>query len=178
VAWAIGNKVVKCWGDLLPERLSTINFVYTLYLDLCCYNRPFDDQSQLRVRMETEAKLQIQARAKQKLIALVWSYVLDYENSRSPMLSRMESIALWRDIAGHRVLALAEIAENAKDLALQYGIKSFDALHLACSLAAKADIFVTTDDQLLRKLKSQQEIRVVHPIEALSISERWYESRN
>ena len=31
-----------------------------LYLDLCCFNRPFDDQSQTRVRLETEAKLALQ----------------------------------------------------------------------------------------------------------------------
>lgn len=32
-----------------------------VYLDNCCYNRPFDSQTQLRVRLETEAKLAIQA---------------------------------------------------------------------------------------------------------------------
>ena len=31
-----------------------------VYLDNCCYNRPFDDQAQLRIRLETEAKLEIQ----------------------------------------------------------------------------------------------------------------------
>lgn len=31
-----------------------------LYLDLCCFNRPFDDQSQLLVRLQTEAKLAVQ----------------------------------------------------------------------------------------------------------------------
>lgn len=31
-----------------------------VYLDNCCYNRPFDDQRQVRVRLETEAKLRIQ----------------------------------------------------------------------------------------------------------------------
>ena len=31
-----------------------------VYLDNCCYNRPFDDQDQLKVRLETEAKLRIQ----------------------------------------------------------------------------------------------------------------------
>lgn len=33
-----------------------------IYLDNCCFNRPFDNQSQLRVRLETEAKLWIQER--------------------------------------------------------------------------------------------------------------------
>lgn len=31
-----------------------------IYLDNCCYNRPFDEQTQLRIRLETEAKLAIQ----------------------------------------------------------------------------------------------------------------------
>ncbi len=31
-----------------------------VYLDNCCYNRPFDDQAQPSVRLETEAKLLIQ----------------------------------------------------------------------------------------------------------------------
>ena len=29
-----------------------------VYLDNCCYNRPFDDQNQLKVRLETIAKLE------------------------------------------------------------------------------------------------------------------------
>ncbi len=31
-----------------------------IYLDNCCFNRPFDDQSQLRIKLETEAKIRIQ----------------------------------------------------------------------------------------------------------------------
>ena len=158
--------------------LGTISSVYTLYLDLCCYNRPFDGQAQIRVRLETEAKLQIQALAQQKLVALIWSYVLDYENSRNPIQSRQESIALWREIACHRIQAQETLVVQAQTFASTYGIKSFDALHLACAVSAKADMFVTTDDQLLRKLKSLPDIRVIPPIEALSILERWYESRN
>ena len=30
-----------------------------VYLDNCCYNRPFDDQSQVRVRVETISKLAV-----------------------------------------------------------------------------------------------------------------------
>jgi hypothetical protein len=31
-----------------------------IYLDICCFNRPFDDQTQLLVRLQTEAKLAVQ----------------------------------------------------------------------------------------------------------------------
>lgn len=35
-----------------------------IYLDNCCFNCPFDDQSQLKIRLETEAKLDIQEKVK------------------------------------------------------------------------------------------------------------------
>ena len=31
-----------------------------VYLDNCCYNRPFDEQTQPHVRLETEAKMEMQ----------------------------------------------------------------------------------------------------------------------
>ncbi len=35
-----------------------------IYLDNCCFNRPYDDQDQIKIRLESEAKLEIQARIK------------------------------------------------------------------------------------------------------------------
>ena len=37
-----------------------------LYLDNCCFNRPYDDQTQFIIRIETDAKLKIQDSIKQK----------------------------------------------------------------------------------------------------------------
>lgn len=54
-----------------------------VYLDNCCYNRPYDDQNQLRIHLETEAKLYIQELIVEKEIELVSSYVLLYENSQN-----------------------------------------------------------------------------------------------
>jgi hypothetical protein len=31
-----------------------------IYLDNCCFNRPFDDQNQVKIRLESTAKLYIQ----------------------------------------------------------------------------------------------------------------------
>ena len=30
-----------------------------IYLDNCCYNRPFDDQKQIKIQLETIAKIKI-----------------------------------------------------------------------------------------------------------------------
>ena len=48
-----------------------------VYLDNCCYNRPFDDQSQMKISLETQAKLYVQDQIKKGNYDLVWSYVLD-----------------------------------------------------------------------------------------------------
>ncbi|GHV36178.1 hypothetical protein FACS1894187_10330 [Synergistales bacterium] len=44
-----------------------------IYLDNCCYNRPFDDQSQILTQLETQAKLCIQRLVAEGYLDLVWS---------------------------------------------------------------------------------------------------------
>jgi len=59
-----------------------------IYFDNCCYNRPFDDQRQLRIRLESEAKLEIQAKILERKYELAWSYIIDFENELNPFDSR------------------------------------------------------------------------------------------
>ncbi|MCL2162729.1 MAG: PIN domain protein [Betaproteobacteria bacterium] len=119
-----------------------------LYLDLCCFNRPFDDQSQLKVKLETEAKLAIQERILDGVYELAWSYIMDFENAQNPFPVKMSSIADWK------VFACACASENdnviyfAESLASK-GIKSCDALHISCAVEMLCDYFVTTDRKLL-----------------------------
>ena len=39
-----------------------------LYLDNCCFNRPYDSQSSIKVNLETRAKLHIQEEIKKALL--------------------------------------------------------------------------------------------------------------
>ena len=59
-----------------------------IYLDNCCYNRPYDDQAQPKVILETLAKLYIQELVLNRKIDLVWSYVLKFENSQNILESK------------------------------------------------------------------------------------------
>ena len=68
-----------------------------LYPDNCCFNRPFDDQGSLTVRLETEAKLHIQAGIRAGQHTLGWSYILDYENAANPLEERRNEIQQWED---------------------------------------------------------------------------------
>ena len=71
-----------------------------IYLDLCCFNRPYDDQSQVRIRLETEAKLSLQDKVRCGECELVWSAVLDLENSKNPFIEHMQAISQWRASRG------------------------------------------------------------------------------
>ena len=55
------------------------------YLDLCCFNRPYDDQAQSRIRIETEAKVVLQQKIKEGELELLWSSILDFECSKEPL---------------------------------------------------------------------------------------------
>lgn len=151
-----------------------MNILMRIYLDLCCFNRPYDDQSQMRVRIETEAKLSLQEKVRSSVYELAWSSVLDLENSKNPYIEHMQAISQWRALAaiyvmaGSKALAIAEPLVNA-------GVSAFDALHVASAVVGKADLFVTTDDRLLKKVRNLTSIKVFLPVEALSFLENWYE---
>ncbi len=70
-----------------------------IYLDNCCFNRPYDDQTSVKIRIETEAKLYIQDKVKQGEIELVWSYMLEQENEDNPFDDKKENIREWAEIA-------------------------------------------------------------------------------
>ncbi len=123
-----------------------------IYLDNCCYNRPYDDQAQLRISLETQAKLQIQSMIRQKRLELVASYVLLYENSRNPHETRKNIIL---DFVKENISSYVDIdrGDEVKPLAdeiIATGIKTADAHHVACAILGGADYFLTTDNRLLK----------------------------
>jgi predicted nucleic acid-binding protein len=119
-----------------------------LYLDLCCFNRPFDDQKQLKVRLETEAKLAIQERILNGVYELAWSYIMDFENTQNPFPVKMSSIADWKTFACAHATENDKVVSLAESLSAK-GIKPCDALHISCAVEMLCDYFVTTDRKLL-----------------------------
>ncbi len=133
-----------------------------IYLDNCCFNRPFDSQLQTRVQLETVAKLRIQDRVAAGELELVWSYILDYENAANPFQERREAIEAWRSYASVDIVATPELVQEAQKL-VERGIRSKDALYVASAVAAGCDFFISTDDRLLKKLSGYTEIIGIDP---------------
>ncbi|WP_256973432.1 hypothetical protein [Nostoc sp. T09] len=63
-----------------------------VYLDTSVYNRPFDDQTQPKIFLETQAIILILQMVEGRLIELVSSSVLEYENSRNPFIVNQQSM--------------------------------------------------------------------------------------
>jgi len=147
-----------------------MNKVPLIYLDNCCFNRPFDDQRQAKVRLETEAKLFLQQMVKNKQINLVWSFILTIENSRNPFEARRNEIELWENLAEINIAALKNVKKVALYNCTAFGLKAADATHLACAMWAKADCLFTTDRHFLSACKTVQGIQVINPLE-------WFKER-
>ena len=64
-----------------------------VYLENCCFNRPYDDQTQIRISLETQAKLYIQDLVRMGKVKLVTSYILWYENSQNPYETKRKAIS-------------------------------------------------------------------------------------
>ena len=134
-----------------------------IYFDNCCYNRPFDDQSQIRIALESKAKLYVQRLVVEKKIGLVVSYISRFENVANPHIARKNAINnFFRNAEFYVDYSYAEnVEQSAKDI-MKTGVKEKDALHIACAIEGKCDYFITTDDRVLKYLSPQ--IKICDPI--------------
>ena len=133
-----------------------------VYLDNCCFNRPYDDQNNLLIYLETEAKLFIQNLIHIGELELVWSFVMDYENNSNPFEERKQSIAIWKSFAVLDCELCDTIADDAQKL-MKLGLRQKDAAHIACALYACSDFFITTDKKILNKPVSS--ICLMNPVD-------------
>jgi predicted nucleic acid-binding protein len=141
-----------------------------IYLDNCSYNRPFDDQNQIRISIETEAKIYIQEQIIKGNLSLAWSYILDYENSANPFPERKDVITNWKKHAAADIDENERIIKTAKYLQ-DKGIKSKDALHIACAIELNCKYFITTDRQLIKKISKFEKIEVMNPVDFINVLE-------
>ena len=139
-----------------------------VYLDNCCYNRPYDDQSQQRIAEEAQAKIKLQDLIRSGEIELATSYMTAYENSVNPYDTRRRNIHFFQDrYATVHVLETLdnEVSHRATSIE-RTGVKHKDACHVVCAILAECDFLVTTDDRLLKY--RTDEIKLIKPQELVA----------
>jgi hypothetical protein len=84
----------------------------------------------MRVRLKAEATLGIQEHSRSGALALVWSYMLDFENAANPFEEWRTTISGWRQYTTRDIEETVLILQSADRLG-GMGLKAKDALHIA-----------------------------------------------
>ncbi len=137
-----------------------------VYFDTCALNRPFDDQSQPRIRLEAEAVEHLLRAVEQGRLEWVSSEVVLFEATRAPDEARQEALLSLVRRAGLTVPLSDGIGRRARTLRRQ-GLRDLDALHLASAEAGGVAVLVTTDDGFVRTVAALQPtspVQVKNPV--------------
>lgn len=134
-----------------------------IYLDTSIYNRPFDDQRQPKVFLETQAVILILQMVEAGTVNLISSAILEYENSRNPHPNKQLAMQHYLQRSTDRQLLTEDIRFRAKVLEAE-GVKSFDALHVASAEAGGCDYLLTTDKRLINRCKNLA-LKVINPVD-------------
>jgi predicted nucleic acid-binding protein len=147
-----------------------------LYLDVCCLNRPFDDQRQDRIRLEAEAVLLILKHCETDEWQWISSAVVEEEVDNTPDRERRHRVRSMLRGAQLRVALTDAQIERARQIKA-IGFRTYDAFHLACAEQAGVDVFLTTDDRVIRTATRHAEklkVRVVNPLDwLLEVIQQW-----
>jgi len=159
-----------CYNWLYPnhEHKEKQKQVIRIYLDTSVYNRPFDDQTQPRIRLETLAFAAILQSVETNMLTLLSSSIIKLENQKNPFSSRQQWVNYCLNHATHCQLVDESIKERAEQLSL-LNIRGMDAFHLACAEAMQCDYFLTVDDRLMKRYKGL--LQVKNPVELILLLE-------
>ena len=137
-----------------------------VYFDICAIQRPLDDPSQLRVRLEAEAVIVLIELCERGVLELILSAAHEIENLQNPYPERQAHTVDVLSLARHRVASSLEVTGRTTVYA-ESGLKQLDAFHLAAAVVSDASFFCTTDDRLLRRARTldTKATSVVSPLE-------------
>ena len=137
-----------------------------LYLDNCCYSRPFDDIKQEKINLEANALENIFRKHINKEIKIYGSIAIDFEISKIKSDNKRRQV---EDLYDAMELTAIDYSKEIKQRAIelkQYNIKDMDSLHLAFAESKNIDYFITTDRLLINASKrANLNIKVINPIE-------------
>lgn len=138
------------------------------------YNRCFDNQGQLKIRLETSAIESLFSLIEEGKFTCLWSFILDYENKLNPFKERKRVVNVMSCICNESVIPSQRIIEVSKEIIKSTNISPRDALHLASAEVGNCKYFVTCDDQLIKKIKSGKtglKIKPINPIDLVRMEE-------
>ena len=127
-----------------------------IYLDNCCYNRPFDDQTQERIHLES---------GEIGVYQIIGSDILRLEIERMSDGVKKQRVKELYQVASMSISYSEEIKDRAAEIVSTSKIRNFDSLHIASAEVAGVDVLITTDDKLEKMAaKLNLKIKVMNPL--------------
>lgn len=137
-----------------------------IYFDVCCLNRPFDDQAQDRIHLEAEAILAIFNHSLMFNWSIIGSDAINFEIARMPDHNKRIMVQILSTLHDTHIKVDSGVEKRALELK-KMGLKAMDALHVACAEKSKAEVLLTTDDHLLSKAvqnKKMSKLKIENPL--------------
>ena len=135
-----------------------------IYLDNCCYNRPYDNQSQQRINDETESIFRA-INQKENIIIGSDTLILEMAQIKDVDL-QLDIVAMYSQTIKEEVSTSEEVEKIADSIMSESSIHKMDALHLASAIVGKAEVFLTVDDKLIKSCsKLNLNMKVINPVE-------------
>jgi len=127
-----------------------VDLVERVYLDTNVYCRPLDDQSKRRIRLESQAFLEIADVALRGGIIIVSSDYVRFEIERIlEPLKKKDVKGFERTLSMANVTSSEQIIALARMLSAECGLNSLDALHVSAACVGDVDFLLTSDDEVL-----------------------------
>lgn len=172
----IGKKLLTGYVKIFIIKLDKmLQIVYNigkgvvmlkLYLDNCCYNRPFDDLKQEKICLEATAVEDILKLAIDKKLLIYKSIAIDFELSRISNGNKKRQVEDLYDAMNLIDIPYNDTIKRRAIALKKYNIKYMDALHIAFAENANVDYMITTDKLLLNASKrADLTIKVINPVE-------------
>jgi len=136
------------------------------YFDNCCFNRPYDDQTQEKIHLESESILAIIKKCNQLNYEILGSPALDLEICQIPDIYKRQKVKFFyeRTITG-KIIYNQAILKRVKELQEISAIRMLDRFHLAFAENAQIDILLTTDLRFEKACsKINLNVKVLNPI--------------
>ena len=143
---------------------------YKIYLDVCCLNRPFDNQTHPRIRLESEAVMTIIDWCQSGDWKMINSSAIIAELNQTPSIERLQNTKKLLAVAKIKVITSSSVEERAVELQ-KMGFSGYDATHIASAERSQADIFLTTDDRLIKKARKNSQsitVNINNPVQWLA----------
>jgi predicted nucleic acid-binding protein len=136
-----------------------------LYLDNSVLNRPFDDQRQARIWLETLSFSLVLSLIESGEAWMTRSLAHQIENGRNPFQLRKAWVERCLSLANTEIHLDEKIELRARSLEHD-GLGPMDALHVAFAETGRVDRFLTCDDRLVRRYSGV--MRIQNPLTFIS----------